>query len=162
MPTNLYGENDNFHPQNSHVIPAMLRRFHQAKLAGDRSVVVWGSGEAKREFLYVDDMASACVHVMALPKKVYQQHTGERHLHINVGSGVDCSIMQLAQSIKKVVGFEGSIDYDKSKPDGAPRKLLDVTRLESLGWSAKTSLEDGLDKTYNWFLSNEEVLRGVM
>ncbi len=161
MPTNLYGENDNFHPKNSHVIPAMLRRFHQAKIAGDKSVVVWGSGTPLREFLYVDDMAEACVHVMNLSKANYQAQTQERVSHINVGSGIDCSISQLAQTIKTVVGFDGEIEFDHSKPDGAPRKLLNVSRLETLGWSAKIGLDEGLRKTYAWFLSNEQTLRGI-
>lgn len=161
MPTNLYGENDNFHPENSHVIPAMLRRFHQAKLAGDTSVVVWGSGKPKREFLYVDDMARACAHVMQLSKETYKLHTSERFSHINIGSGVDCSIAELAQTIKRVVGFDGDIEFDKSKPDGTPRKLLDVTRLTALGWSSKIGLEQGLNRTYQWFLANEQTLRGA-
>ena len=159
MPTNLYGENDNFHPDNSHVIPAMMRRFHNGKVAGDAQVIVWGSGKPMREFLYVDDMAQASIHVMNLTPDVYKQATQERMSHINVGTGVDCTIAELAQSMKKVVGFEGDLTFDATKPDGAPRKLLDVSRLHSLGWQSKISLEQGLNKTYDWFLKNEAKLR---
>jgi GDP-L-fucose synthase len=159
MPTNLYGENDNFHPDNSHVIPAMMRRFHNGKVAGDAQVIVWGSGKPMREFLYVDDMAQASIHVMNLTPDVYKQATQERMSHINVGTGVDCTIAELAQSMKKVVGFEGDLTFDATKPDGAPRKLLDVSRLHSLGWQSKISLEQGLNKTYDWFLKNETKLR---
>lgn len=161
MPTNLYGENDNFHPQNSHVIPAMMRRFHGAKLAHAESVEVWGSGEPKREFLYVDDMAAASVHVMNLCGDEYQQLTNPRMSHINVGTGVDCSIAKLAECMRDVVGFEGDITYDTSKPDGTPRKLLDVSRLKSMGWQYKIGLRAGLQTTYAWFLENESKLRGV-
>jgi len=129
MPTNLYGVNDNFHPENSHVIPAMLQRFHQAKLSGDSQVVIWGSGKPMREFLYVDDMADASVHVMNLGLSEYQNLTDERLSHINVGTGVDCTIYELAQMVKKTVGFEGEIHLDATKPDGSPRKLLDVSRF---------------------------------
>jgi len=152
MPTNLYGVNDNFHPENSHVIPAMLQRFHQAKLSGDSQVVIWGSGKPMREFLYVDDMADASVHVMNLGLLEYQNLTDERLSHINVGTGVDCTIYELAQMVKKTVGFEGEIHLDATKPDGSPRKLLDVSRLASMGWRANIGLEDGLAKTYEWFL----------
>jgi len=152
MPTNLYGVNDNFHPENSHVIPAMLQRFHQAKLSGDSQVVIWGSGKPMREFLYVDDMADASVHVMNLGLSEYQNLTDERLSHINVGTGVDCTIYELAQMVKKTVGFEGEIHLDATKPDGSPRKLLDVSRLASMGWRANIGLEGGLAKTYEWFL----------
>jgi len=152
MPTNLYGVNDNFHPENSHVIPAMLQRFHQAKLSGDSQVVIWGSGKPMREFLYVDDMADASVHVMNLGLLEYQNLTDERLSHINVGTGVDCTIYELAQMVKKTVGFEGEIHLDATKPDGSPRKLLDVSRLASMGWRANIGLEGGLAKTYEWFL----------
>lgn len=161
MPTNLYGENDNFHPNNSHVIPAMMRRFHNAKVAGDAQVIVWGSGKPMREFLYVDDMAQASIHVMNLTPDVYKQATQERMSHINVGTGIDCTIAELAQSMKTVVGFEGDLTFDATKPDGAPRKLLDVSRLHGLGWQSKISLEQGLNKTYDWFLKNETELRAV-
>ena len=161
MPTNLYGENDNFHPENSHVIPAMLRRFHQAKINGDQEVLVWGSGKPMREFLYVDDMASACVHLMDLSPESYREAVDERLSHINIGTGVDCTIQELAETISRVVEYQGAIRYDSSKPDGAPRKLLDVSRLSALGWQASISLEQGLSLTYQWFLKNEQKLRGV-
>ncbi|MFC4991789.1 GDP-L-fucose synthase [Rubritalea tangerina] len=159
MPTNLYGENDNFHPENSHVIPAMMRRFHESKLRGDREVVVWGTGKPMREFLYVDDMAAACLHVMQLDKEIYEQHTQPMLSHINVGTGVDCTIRELAETMKKVVGFEGALRFDTTKPDGTPRKLMDVSRLRDLGWQYSLNLEEGLEKTYAWFLTNEECLR---
>lgn len=159
MPTNLYGENDNFHPENSHVIPALLRRFHTAKVNGESEVVVWGSGEPMREFLYVDDMAAASVYVMELDKMIYQANTQPMLSHINVGTGVDCSIRELAETIAKVVGFSGKITFDCTKPDGTPRKLLDISRISDLGWRHKISLEDGLTKTYQWFLSNQEYFR---
>ncbi|EHI9274471.1 GDP-L-fucose synthase [Vibrio vulnificus] len=160
MPTNLYGENDNFHPQNSHVIPALLRRFHEAKLNGDSKVVAWGSGKPMREFLHVDDMAAASIYVMNLAQDIYQENTQEMLSHINVGTGVDCTIRELVETVAKVVGFEGEIEFDATKPDGTPRKLMDVTRLKSLGWEAKTTLEDGLAMTYQWFLDNQETYRG--
>ena len=161
MPTNLYGENDNFHPENSHVIPAMMRRFHEAKQRGDKEVVVWGTGTPMREFLYVDDMAAACVHVMNLDKVTYSEHTDPMMSHINVGTGVDCTIRELAETMKRVVGFEGEIVFDATKPDGTPRKLMDVSRLERLGWKASISLADGLGVTYDWFLQNASDLRSV-
>lgn len=160
MPTNLYGENDNFHPQNSHVIPAMMRRFHEAKQAGDKQVVVWGSGKPMREFLHVNDMAAASVHVMNLANDIYQANTQPMLSHINVGTGVDCTIRELAETMKKVVGFEGELVFDTTKPDGAPRKLMDVSRLKALGWQASISLEQGLQQTYHWFLQHQEQLRG--
>lgn len=159
MPTNLYGENDNFHPENSHVIPAMLRRFHEAKLRGDEKVTVWGTGRPMREFLYVDDMAAASVHVMNLNKTIYDANTEPMLSHINVGTGVDCTIRELAEVMKKVVGFEGELEFDATKPDGTPRKLMDVSRLKGLGWRYTLSLEEGLVKTYEWFCSNEAGLR---
>lgn len=161
MPTNLYGENDNFHPQNSHVIPAMLRRFHNAKLAKESVVTVWGTGTPMREFLYVDDMARASQHVMDMPVADYQKVTHERLSHINIGTGVDCTIAELANTIKTVVGFEGGIQFDTSKPDGTPRKLLDVSRLKQLGWQAQVDLESGLKRTYAWFLEHQNQVRGV-
>ena len=161
MPTNLYGENDNFHPENSHVIPAMMRRFHEAKLRGDKDVVVWGTGTPMREFLHVDDMAAACIHVMNLDCETYREHTQPMMSHINVGTGMDCTIRELAETMKVVVGFEGEIVFDTTKPDGTPRKLMDVSRLERLGWEASVSLADGLGMTYQWFLSNAADLRSV-
>jgi len=159
MPTNLYGPNDNFHPQNSHVIPALLRRFHEAKLAGAAEVVAWGSGKPMREFLYVDDMAAASVFVMNLEDSVYQQHTEAMLSHINVGTGVDCTIRELVETVAKVVGYPGRIVFDATKPDGAPRKLMDVSRLAALGWKAGTSLEQGLGTAYQWFLANQDSFR---
>jgi GDP-L-fucose synthase len=161
MPTNLYGENDNFHPQNSHVIPAMLRRFHEAKLAGAQKVVVWGTGKPMREFLHVDDMAAACIHVMNLPHDEFVARVPNPMCsHINVGTGRDLTIAELANTMAKVVGFEGDIEFDTSKPDGAPRKLMDVSRLGSLGWTYSVELEQGLGMTYEWFLGNLGELRG--
>lgn len=160
MPTNLYGENDNFHPQNSHVIPAMMRRFHEAKQAGDKQVVVWGSGKPMREFLHVNDMAAASVHVMNLANDIYQANTQPMLSHINVGTGVDCTIRELAETMQKVVGFEGELVFDTTKPDGTPRKLMDVSRLKALGWQASISLEAGLTDTYAWFLQHQSHLRG--
>ncbi len=154
MPTNLYGENDNFHPENSHVIPALLRRFHEAKQKEEPSVTVWGTGKVMREFLYVGDMASACLHVMELDQETYEKFTEPMLSHINIGTGVDCTIRELAETIKAVVGYQGEIDWDTSMPDGTPRKLLDVSRMRSLGWEAKTGLKEGLEKTYRWFLEN--------
>lgn len=159
MPTNLYGPGDNFHPENSHVIPAMMRRFHEAKLANAREVVVWGSGKPMREFLHVDDMAAACIYVMNLADDLYQTHTSPMLSHINVGTGIDCSIAELAHIIKKVTGFNGELKFDSSKPDGTPRKLLDVSRLQALGWRYGIKLEDGLSSTYNWFLHHQGTAR---
>lgn len=159
MPTNLYGPNDNFHPENSHVIPALMRRFHEAAEEGASEVVVWGSGKPMREFLHVDDMAAACLHVMELDKQVYTKHTQPMLSHINVGTGQDCTIRELAETMARVTGFEGKLTFDSSKPDGTPRKLMDVSRLNALGWTARTSLEQGLCDTYAWFLKNAEGLR---
>lgn len=154
MPTNLYGTGDNFHPQNSHVIPALIRRFHEAKENNDAEVVVWGSGKPMREFLHVDDMASACVHVMNLDKEHYEANTKVMLSHINVGTGQDCSIKEIAETIKKVVEFKGELVFDTSKPDGSMRKLMDVSRINSLGWKAAISLQDGLISTYKWYRDN--------
>ena len=159
MPTNLYGENDNFHPENSHVIPAMMRRFHEAKLRGDSEVVVWGTGKPMREFLHVDDMAEASVFVMNLDKATYDANTQTMLSHINVGTGIDCTIAELAETMAEVVGFKGKITYDTSKPDGTPRKLMDVSRLKAMGWQAKLSLREGLAETYEWFLANQQDFR---
>ncbi|HBV3340504.1 TPA: GDP-L-fucose synthase, partial [Klebsiella pneumoniae] len=152
MPTNLYGPFDNFHPTNSHVVPALIRRFHEAKENDQAEVIVWGSGNPKREFLYVDEMAAASVYVMELNKDVYNQFTEPMLSHINVGTGRDCSIKELASAIASVVGYKGKITFDSTKPDGTPRKLLDVSRLAALGWTSKLSLHDGLVDTYQWYL----------
>ena len=159
MPTNLYGENDNFHPENSHVIPAMMRRFHEAKVSKATEVVVWGTGTPMREFLHVDDMAAACLHVIQLDATAYEKNTEPMLSHINVGTGIDCTIRELAETMAKIVGFTGKIVFDTSKPDGTPRKLMDVSRLKALGWEASTSLEKGLSATYQWFLQNKKDLR---
>ena len=159
MPTNLYGPNDNFHPDNSHVIPAMMRRFHLAKIERQASVEVWGSGRPKREFLYVDELADACVCVMDASPELYQSVTQERVSHINIGTGVDCSIEELAILMKQVTNYSGGIVFDASKPDGAPRKLLNVDRAHELGWQAKTKLKDGLQLTYQWYVNNINALR---
>ncbi|MDO8864161.1 GDP-L-fucose synthase [Haliea sp. E1-2-M8] len=160
MPTNLYGPGDNFHPENSHVIPAMLQRFHQAVTDGAQEVVIWGSGTPMREFLHVDDMAAACLHVMDLPLAEYQQHTQPMLSHINVGTGVDCTIRELAETMAQVTGFTGKLVFDTSKPDGTPRKLLDVSRLKALGWEAGITLRDGLEDTYRWYLERGGEVRG--
>lgn len=154
MPTNLYGINDNFHPENSHVIPALLRRFHEAKVAGDKEVVVWGTGKPMREFLYVDDMAAASVHVMELEPAVYASITEPMLSHINVGTGVDCTIREMAETIARVVNFTGEIIFDSTKPDGTPRKLMNVNRLKEIGWEYRYELEAGLKLTYAWYLDN--------
>jgi GDP-L-fucose synthase len=159
MPTNLYGPNDNFHPENSHVIPALLRRFHEAKLNGAPEVVAWGSGKPMREFLHVNDMAAASIHVMNLDKANYDQSTEPMLSHINVGTGVDCTIRELVETVAKVTGFSGNIVFDATKPDGAPRKLMNVDRLASLGWKYTYSLEDGLKNAYQWFLDNQNEFR---
>lgn len=159
MPTNLYGPFDNYHPENSHVIPALLRRFHEAVIANVPEVVIWGSGTPMREFLYVDDMASASVYIMNLAPDTYQQNTAPMLSHINVGTGIDCTIRELAETVAKVTGFKGKLAFDASKPDGAPRKLMDVSRLGKLGWQAETSLEDGLRLAYDWFVKNQDVFR---
>ena len=161
MPTNLYGENDNFHPQNSHVIPAMMRRFHEAKISRSERVVVWGTGKPMREFLHVDDMAAACIYVMSLPHVEFMAAVPNPMCsHINVGTGRDVTIAELAATMAKVVGFEGSVEFDTSKPDGTPRKLMDVSRLGLLGWEYSVELEQGLGMTYEWFLDNLNELRG--
>lgn len=151
MPTNLYGLNDNYHQQNAHALPMLLRRFHEAKINNKKEVSIWGSGTPMREFMFADDLADACVFLM---KNKTSKEIGEL---INIGTGIDCTILELAQTIKKVVGYNGDIVLDRTKPDGTPRKLLDVSRLKALGWVAKTSLEDGLKKTYNDFLNNKNL-----
>jgi GDP-L-fucose synthase len=155
MPTNLYGPNDNFHPENSHVIPALLRRFHEAVAGGSPEVVIWGSGKPMREFLHVDDMAAASVHVMELPADTYRGVTEPMLSHINVGTGQDCAIGELARTLAEVTGFRGRIVFDASKPDGTPRKLMDVSKLRRLGWTPAIPLREGLADTYRWFLANE-------
>jgi len=157
MPTNLYGPGDNYHLENSHVLPALIRRFHEAKVSGAKTVTLWGTGKAKREFLFVDDMAAASVHVMNLQQDVYSAHTSPMQGHINVGSGSDVAIAEVAEMIRNVVGFKGTIDYDTSKPDGAPRKWMDSQKLKSLGWKPQYSLLDGLRKTYADFLKTASV-----
>jgi GDP-L-fucose synthase len=154
MPTNLYGPGDNYHPKNSHVIPALIRKFHEAKSDNASKVTIWGSGKPKREFLYVDDMASACVYVMNLDKEVYQQQVKPMQSHINVGTGQDLTIKQLAEGMAKVIGFKGKIEFDISKSDGTKRKLMDSTRLNSLGWRPKIDLEQGIKQTYKDYCIN--------
>ena len=155
MPTNLYGPGDNYHPEDSHVIPALIRRFHEAKVNRTPSVTIWGTGAPRREFLYVDDMAAASVHVMNLSKGSYNQHTKPMLNHINVGGADDITIQELAETIARVIGYAGAIDFDPSKPDGTPRKLMDSTRLNALGWHPEVGLVAGLEKTYQDFQKNK-------
>ena len=152
MPTNLYGPGDNYHPENSHVIPGLIRRFHEAKVNQSPSVTIWGTGTPRREFLYVDDMAAACVHVMNLDKPVYDQHTQPMLSHINVGYGEDVSILELAETIGRTLGYRGTINFDVKKPDGTPRKLMDSSRLNALGWTPRVDLEAGLKLAYADFV----------
>ena len=159
MPTNLYGENDNFHPENSHVIPALMRRFHEAKLNSMPEVIVWGSGKPMREFLHVDDMAAASIFVMNASKEVYENCTQEMLSHVNVGTGVDCTIAELALTIAEVVGYQGEVGFDADKPDGAARKLMNVDTLKALGWEYSIDLKEGLVSTYAWFLANQDSFR---
>lgn len=159
MPTNLYGPGDNFHPENSHVLPALIRRFHEAAQAGAEEVIIWGSGKPRREFLHVDDMAAASLFVLDLPKADYEANTQPMLSHINVGSGTDISIFQLAQKVAAITGYKGRIVTEPSKPDGTPRKLMDVSRLTQMGWSAQIGLDQGLEETYQWFLANSETFR---
>ena len=154
MPTNLYGPGDNYHPENSHVIPALIRRFHEAKIARLPEVVIWGTGTPRREFLYVDDMASASIFVMDLDKAIYDQQTQPMRNHINVGCGSDVMIVELAQAVKAAVGYQGSIIFDPSKPDGAPRKWMSSERLNKLGWHPKVTLNEGLSRAYGAYLSD--------
>jgi len=160
MPTNLYGPGDNFHRENSHVIPALLRRFHEAVQRGTPRVTNWGTGSALREFLHVDDMAAASVHVMNLPRAEYEQVTEPRLSHINVGTGTDCSIKELVETIAEVTGFSGNIEWDTTKPDGAPRKLMDSSKLKSLGWQPAYDLRSGLNNTYQWYREHIDQARG--
>jgi len=159
MPTNLYGLGDNYHSENSHVIPALIRRFHEAKQQNASEVVIWGSGTPMREFLYVDDMARACLHVMNLDKSTYEAHTEPMLSHINVGYGSDITIRELAETLKEVTGFQGEIIFDATKPDGAPRKLMDSTRLQNLGWQPKINLKEGLALAYKDFETNQHNIR---
>ncbi len=159
MPTNLYGPGDNFHPDNSHVLPALIRRFHEAAQAGADVVTIWGSGHPRREFLHVDDMAQASLYVLDLPKDEYDRNVQPMLSHINVGSGTDVSILELAQIVARATGFEGRIETDPSKPDGTMRKLMDVSRLASMGWRASIELQDGVQSTYQWFLENQSSIR---
>ncbi len=161
MPTNLYGPGDNFHPDNSHVIPALIQRFHNAARNNEKEVIVWGSGMPKREFLHVDDMANASLFVLWLDKKIYKDQTEDMLSHINVGTGIDCTIRELAETISEVTGFKGILKFDSSKPDGAPRKLMDISRLNSMGWSPSTSMRKGLEATYKWFLDHQTEFRGA-
>lgn len=155
MPTNLYGPGDNFHPQNSHVLPALIRRFHEAVQTGAEEVVIWGSGTPMREFLHVDDMAAASLFVLDLPVDIYQRETQPMLSHINVGSGTDVTIRELAETVARATGFTGRLSFDATKPDGTPRKLMDVSRLARLGWTASIGLEDGVRGTYAWFLQQD-------
>lgn len=159
MPTNLYGPHDNYHPENSHVIPALLRRFHEAVKDNAEVVTIWGSGKPMREFLHVDDMAAASIHVMELDTETFKANTQPMLSHINVGTGVDCTIRELAETVAKVTGFQGRLEFDATKPDGTPRKLMDVSRLADLGWKASISLEDGLRDAYQWYLENIDSAR---
>jgi GDP-L-fucose synthase len=159
MPTNLYGPSDNYHPENSHVIPALIRRFHEAKVLNNLEVIIWGTGTPRREFLYVDDMAAASVHVMNLDKVVYDKHTSPMQSHINVGYGDDVTIGDLAHAVGEAVGYSGEIKFDASKPDGAPRKLMDSERLNSLGWKPQVDLKNGLKNAYADFLAHADSLR---
>jgi len=156
MPTNLYGPGDNFHPENSHVLPALIRRFHNAVQTQADEVVVWGSGRPRREFLHVDDMAAASLFVLDLDPAIYQRETKPMLSHINVGSGTDVTIRELAQTVARVVGFTGRLGFDATKPDGSPRKLMDVSRLARLGWESSIGLEQGIQGTYQWFLDQNE------
>ncbi|MCB1357469.1 MAG: NAD-dependent epimerase/dehydratase family protein, partial [Maritimibacter sp.] len=152
MPTNLYGPGDNFHPENSHVLPALIRRFHEAAQDGREEVVVWGTGTPMREFLHVDDMAEASLFVLDLDRAAYEAETEPMLSHINVGTGSDVTIRALAETIARVTGYAGRITFDSSKPDGTPRKLMDVSRLARMGWQARVGLEEGIRETYDWFL----------
>ncbi|WP_092465102.1 GDP-L-fucose synthase [Donghicola eburneus] len=159
MPTNLYGPGDNFHPENSHVLPALIRRFHEAAQNGTEEVVIWGSGKPMREFLHVDDMAEASLFVLDLDKGIYDANTEPMLSHINVGTGTDITILDLAKLVAKVTGYEGKISNDPSKPDGTMKKLMDVSRLEKMGWKARVGLEEGVAETYQWFLENQDNFR---
>ncbi|MFA5517487.1 MAG: GDP-L-fucose synthase [Desulfuromonadales bacterium] len=160
MPTNLYGPGDNFHPENSHVMPALIRRFHQAKEANAPEVVVWGTGTPRREFLFVDDMADGCVHVMNLDEQTLKEHllSYPKPCFVNLGTGVDVTIRELAETVREVVGYKGELVFDATKPDGAPRKLQDVARMQALGWQARMPLREGVERTCRWFLERKAVI----
>lgn len=160
MPTNLYGPGDNFHPENSHVLPALIRRFHEAAQEGRDEVTIWGTGTPRREFLHVDDMAEASLFVLDLPREVYDANTQPMLSHINVGSGTDISILELARMVARITGYSGRIATDSTKPDGTMRKLMDVSRLSAMGWTARIPLKQGIAETYRWFLDNKTALRG--
>jgi len=159
MPTNLYGENDNFHPENAHVIPALLQRFHEAVITNAKEITIWGSGSPKREFLHVNDMASACIHIMEMPQEKYQSYVSDHCSHINIGSGLECTIKELAELIAEITGFKGNINFDTSQPDGTPRKLLDTTVLRDSNWSPSMKLKEGLESTYLWYKTNIKSIR---
>ncbi len=159
MPTNLYGPGDNFHAEDSHVIPALMRRIHEAKQSNAPEVTIWGTGAAMREFLHVDDLAAACLHIMQMPREALESVISPMQSHLNVGTGVDVTIGDLARQLVDTIGFNGELKFDHSKPDGTPRKLLDVSQINALGWQASTELADGLAATYRWFLENEEQIR---
>ncbi len=159
MPTNLYGPGDYFDLQKSHVIPALMRKFHEAKMQGRLVVDVWGTGNPRREFLHVDDMAEACVFLMELDAETFRRNAEPMLSHINVGVGEDVSIRELAETMREVTGFASEIRFDASKPDGTPRKLLDVSRISSMGWNHRIGLRQGLQQTYDWFLAHEDEIR---
>lgn len=159
MPTNLYGPGDNFHPEDGHVIPALMRRMHEAKVEGAPTLTIWGTGRPRREFLHVHDLAAACVHVMELDPAEWQTHTTPMRSHVNIGTGRDCTILELATTLATIIGYEGELVFDTTRPDGTPRKLLDVSRIEALGWKAGIELRSGLEDTYRWFLDHEVLTR---
>jgi len=161
MPTNLYGPGDNFHPENSHVVPALIRRFQEATANNDKEIIVWGSGTPMREFLHVDDMASACLHLMDIPAENYAAAVSQRCSHINVGTGQDCTIKELSHTVAEVCGFTGDIVFDTSRPDGTPRKLLDVSRIHDLGWQHSINLQEGLKDTYAWYRQHQASVRST-
>lgn len=159
MPTNLYGPNDNFHPENSHLVPALIGRFHAAKLNSSKEVSVWGSGTPQRELLHVDDLSAACVHLMNVERPEFESIVGDQNSHVNIGTGTDHTIREIADLIARVVGYEGSLVFDNSRPDGTPRKLLDSSRMKELGWESSIKLEEGIRTTYEWYTLNEESVR---
>jgi GDP-L-fucose synthase len=159
MPTNLYGPNDNFDLENSHVLPALIRKFHEAKISGEKEVSIWGTGAPRREFLHVDDLADASFFMMNLDNKILSNHllSYPKPCFVNVGSGVDCTILELANTMKEIIGFSGSLNFDRSKPDGVPQKLLDASKLSELGWQHKISLHNGIRNVYKWFINQTKV-----
>ncbi len=160
MPTNIYGPYDNFHSENSHVVPALLRRFHEAVANDAPQITIWGSGKPMREFMHVDDMAAACVFLMNLPQQAYGAQTSPMLSHVNVGTGIDCTIRELAETVAGITGFQGELIFDDTKPDGMPRKLLDISKLTAFGWSPEVGLRDGLQSAYDWFVANQDKFRG--